>query len=129
MQLRPSASREGYLTIDAMVALSITTIAVTAAVVLASTTVARITQARDKLVAARIAEHIYEELYAGERAEGAQSGDIEGRRWAYETTPFGSSEAPSRARRARIVVERRLRDDLVVEAILPPVPATVSSNS
>lgn len=129
MLLRPDPAREGYLTIDAMVALSITTIAVTAAVVLASTTVARISQARDKLIAARIAEDIYEGLYAGERPDGAQRGETEGRTWSYATTTAGTAEAPSSARRARIVVERRLRGDLVVDAVLPAAPATASSNS
>lgn len=112
-----------------MAALSITTIAVTAAVVLASTTVARISQARDKLIAARIAEDIYESLYAGERPDGAHSGETEGRKWSYATTTGGTADTPSSARRARIIVDRRLRDDLVVDAVLPAAPATASSNS
>jgi len=127
--LQPDPARDGYLTIDAMVALSITTIAVTAAVVLASTTVARISQARDKLIAARIAEDIYEDLYAGERPDGVQHGETQGRTWSYATTTAGSADTPSSARRARIVVDRRMRDDLVVDAVLPAAPATASSNS
>ncbi|MNR99305.1 hypothetical protein D3C71_308910 [compost metagenome] len=127
--MQPDPARDGYLTIDAMVALSITTIAVTAAVVLASTTVARISQARDKLIAARIAEDIYEDLYAGERPDGVQHGETQGRTWSYATTTAGSADTPSSARRARIVVDRRMRDDLVVDAVLPAAPATASSNS
>lgn len=127
--MRPDLTREGYLTVDAMAALSITTIAVTAAVALASTTVARVSQARDKLIAARIAEDIYEGLYAGERPDGAQHGETEGRTWSYATNTAGTADAPSSARRARIVVERRQRGDLVIDAVLPAAPATASSNS
>lgn len=124
---RPHA-REGYLTVDALVALAVTTVAVTAAVALASNTVANVSRARDRLAAVRIADDLYEGLYAGARAEGAQTGVTDGRTWSYTTSSASDDVRPSSVRRVRIVVDRRLRPDLVVEAVLPPAPATASSN-
>jgi type II secretion system protein I len=124
---RPHA-REGYLTVDALVALAVTTVAVTAAVALASNTVANVSRARDRLAAVRIADDLYEELYAGERADGAQTGVTDGRTWSYTTSSADDDPQPSAVRRIRIVVDRKLRPDLVIEAVLPPAPATASSN-
>lgn len=128
---RSSGAREGYLTIDAMVALSITVLAVAAAVALASNAVSRMAQARDRLTAVRIADDLYEGLYAGERPDGQQSGTTDGRSWTYTSTSAGTAEAPSVARRLRITVDRRFGPDLTVEAVVPPAPvapATASSN-
>jgi len=123
-----SSARGGYLTIDAMVALTITVLAVAAAVALASNAVSRMAQARDRLTATRIADDLYEDLYAGERAGGQQVGETEGRSWTYTSTGAGTDDVPSAARRVRIVVDRRFGPDLVVEAVVPPAPATASSN-
>lgn len=122
-----TVSREGYLTVDALVALAVTTLAVTAAVALASNTVANVSRARDRLTAARVADDIYQGLYAGERADGAHSGQTNGRTWSYTTSSAGD-DLPASVRKVRIVVDRKLRTDLVVEAVLPPAPATASSN-
>jgi len=128
LRCRKQDRRAGYLTIDAMVALVITTVAVSAAVGLAANTVMRIAQARDRLVAAKIAEDLYEGLYAGERPDGQQTGESDGRAWRYSTTSAATPERPSVARRVRIVVDRRQHDALIVEAVLPPAPATPSSS-
>jgi len=138
---KPSGGREGYLTIDAMVALSITVLAVAAAVALASNAVSRMAQARDRLTAVRIADDLYEGLYAGERPDGQQSGTTDGRTWTYTSTSAATADTPSVARRLRITVDRRFGPDLTVEAVVPPTPnepaerdaldgpATASSNS
>lgn len=115
--------RSGYLTIDAMVALSITTLAVAAAVGLASNAVTRLAQARDRLTTVRIADDLYEGLYAGERPDGQQSGTTDGRSWTYTTTSAATATVPSAARRAKITVDRRFGPDLVIDAVLPPAPA------
>ncbi|MEJ6790941.1 hypothetical protein BrevBR_15465 [Brevundimonas sp. BR2-1] len=126
--------RRGYLTIDALVALSITVLAVSAAVGLAASAVTRLAQARDRLASVRIADDLYEELYAGERPDGQQSGTTDGRSWTYATSSAATPTVPSVARRTRITVDRRFGPDLVVDAVLPPVPAeatgpaTASSN-
>lgn len=128
MRCERARGREGYLTIDALVGLAVTTLAVTAAVALASNTVANVSRARDRLAAVRIADDLYEGLYAGERADGAQSGVTDGRTWSYATSTAGDDGQTSAVRKVRIVVDRKLRPDLVVEAVLPPAPATASSN-
>lgn len=111
-----------------MVALTITVLAVTAAVSLASNAISRMAQARDRLTAARVADDLYEDLYAGVRPDGQQAGVTEGRSWTYTSTSAATEAAPSVARRLRIVVNRRFGPALVVDAIVPPVPATASSN-
>ena len=134
---KSSGDREGYLTIDAMVALSITVLAVSAAVALASNAVSRMAQARDRLIAVRIADDLYEGLYAGERPDGQQSGTTDGRSWTYTSTSATTADTPSVARRLSITVDRRFGPDLTVDAVLPPAaiepaapiaPATASSN-
>lgn len=127
MRCDPASSRDGYLTVDALVALTVTTVAVTAAVALASNTVANVSRARDRLAAAQVADEIYQGLYAGERADGEHSGQTDGRAWSYTTSSAGDDQ-PASVRKARIVVDRRLRPDLIVEAVVPPAPATASSN-
>lgn len=117
-----SKDREGYLTIDAMVALSITVLAVAAAVALASNAVSRMAQARDRLAAVRIADDLYEGLYAGERPDGQQSGTTDGRSWTYTSTSAATADTPSVARRLRITIDRRFGPDLTVEAVVPPTP-------
>jgi hypothetical protein len=117
-----SGGREGYLTIDAMVALSITVLAVAAAVALASNAVSRMAQARDRLIAVRVADDLYEGLYAGERPDGQQSGTTDGRSWTYTSTSAATADTPSVARRLRITVDRRFGPDLTVDAIVPPTP-------
>lgn len=121
-------SRGGYLTVDALVGLAIAAIAVAAAVGLASNAVTRLSQARDRLTAVRIADDLYEEIYAGERPDGQHAGVTEGRSWIYESTSAATDDAPSMARRIRIQVDRRFGGDLVVNAVAPPAPATVSSS-
>ena len=123
-----------------MVALSITVLAVAAAVALASNAVSRMAQARDRLTAVRIADDLYEGLYAGERPDGQQSGTTDGRSWTYTSTSAATAETPSVARRLRITVDRRFGPDLTVDAVVPPppneparpdapiAPATASSN-
>ena len=117
-----SGDREGYLTIDAMVALSITVLAVAAAVALASNAVSRMAQARDRLTAVRIADDLYEGLYAGERPDGQQSGTTDGRSWTYTSTSAATADTPAVARRLRITVDRRFGPDLTIDAVLPPAP-------
>ncbi len=119
---KSSSGRRGYLTIDAMVALSITVLAVAAAVALASNAVSRMAQARDRLTAVRIADDLYEGLYAGERPDGQQSGTTDGRSWTYTSTSAATANTPSVARRLRITVDRRFGPDLTVDAIVPPTP-------
>lgn len=119
---KSSGGREGYLTIDAMVALSITVLAVAAAVALASNAVSRMAQARDRLIAVRVADDLYEGLYAGERPDGQQSGTTDGRSWTYTSTSAATANKPSVARRLRITVDRRFGPDLTVDAIVPPTP-------
>ena len=121
-------ARSGYLTIDAMVGLTITTLAVGAAVSLASLAVTRMAQARDRLTAARIASEIYEDLYAGRRPKGRGAGATEGRPWSYVIGSADTPENPSVARHGFITVDRRMREDLVLEIYLPPEPAIRSSN-
>ena len=118
------SSRGGYLTVDALVGLAVATLGVAAAVGLASTAVTRLTQAKDRLTAVRIADDLYEDLYAGDRPDGQQSGATDGRSWTYES----QKDDTSLARRVRIAVDRRFGGDLVIEAVLPPAPATASSN-
>lgn len=120
--MRCRSERGGYLTIDAMVALSITTLAVAAAVGLASNAVTRLAQARDRLTAVRIADDLYEGLYAGDRPDGQQTGTTDGRSWTYATSSAATPTVPSVARRARITVDRRFGPDLIIDAFLPPVP-------
>lgn len=105
-----------------MVALSITVLAVAAAVALASNAVLRMAQARDRLTAVRIVDDLYEGLYAGERPDGQQSGTTDGRSWTYTSTSAATAETPSVARRLRITVDRRFGPDLTVDAIVPPTP-------
>lgn len=121
--------RSGYLTIDALTALTIGGIAIAAAVGLASVAVARISQAKDRLAAAVVASNLYEELYAGERPDGRHAGVMNGRSWSYSVGPAGVPDRPSSARAGAITVDRKLRPDLVVEIVLPPAPDTRSSNS
>lgn len=121
--------RTGYLTVDAMVGLAVTTIAVAAAVGLAANAVTRLSQARDRLTAVRIASDLYEDIYAGERPDGQQTGTTDGRSWAYESTSAATPDQPSLARRVRITVDRRFGGDLVIEAVVPPAPVTASSSS
>ncbi|MDI6623296.1 MAG: hypothetical protein QME55_01075 [Brevundimonas sp.] len=128
MPCKADGPRGGYLTIDAMVALAITVLAVAAAVALASNAVSRMAQARDRLTAMRIADDLYEDLYAGERPDGQQAGETGGRSWTYTSTSAGTDEVPSVARRLHIVVDRRFGPDLVVEAVVPPAPVTASLN-
>lgn len=126
--MRSETRTGGYLTIDALVALGVTTLAVTASVALASTTVARMNQARDRLAAARVAETLYEDLRVGHRPDGQQSGEMEGRAWSYSVEQDAGDNLARPARRARIVVERRARAPLTIDAVLPLAPATASSN-
>lgn len=105
-----------------MVALSITVLAVAAAVALASNAVSRMAQARDRLTAVRIADDLYEGLYAGERPDGQQSGTTDGRSWTYTSTSAATADTPSVARRLRITVDRRFGPDLTVDAVVPPAP-------
>lgn len=128
MPSHPDPARSGYLTVDAMVGLAVTTIAVAAAVGLAANAVARVSQARDRLTAVRIAGDLYEEIYAGERPDGRHAGATDGRTWTYESASAATPERPSLARQVRITVDRRHGPDLVVDAFVPPAPATVSSN-
>jgi hypothetical protein len=121
------APRGGYLTIDALVALSITVLAVSAAVGLASNAVTRLAQSRDRLATVRIADNLYEGLYAGDRPDGQQAGTTDGRSWTYATSSAATPTVPSAARRARITVDRRFGPDLVVDAVLPPVPAATTA--
>lgn len=111
-----------------MVALTITVLAVAAAVSLASNAVSRMAQARDRLTAVTVADDLYEDLYAGARPDGQQAGMTEGRSWTYTSGSAATDEIPSVARRLRIVVDRRFGPDLVVEAVVPPAPATASSS-
>lgn len=105
-----------------MVALSITVLAVSAAVGLAANTVTRLAQARDRLASVRIADDLYEGLYAGGRPDGQQSGTTDGRSWTYTTSSAATPTVPSVARQARITVDRRFGPDLVIDAFLPPGP-------
>lgn len=105
-----------------MVALAITVLAVAAAVALASNAVSRMAQARDRLTAVRIADDLYEGLYAGERPDGQHSGTTDGRSWTYISTSAATAETPSVARRLRITVDRRFGPDLTIEAVAPPTP-------
>ncbi len=82
----------------------------------------RLAQARDRLTTVRIAEDLYEGLYAGEHPDGQQSGTTDGRSWTYVTTSAATATVPSVARRARITVDRRFGPDLVIDAVLPPAP-------
>lgn len=121
-------ARGGYLTVDALVGLAVAAIAVAAAVGLASNAVTRLAQARDRLTAVRVADDLYEDIYAGERPDGRHAGATGGRSWTYESTSAATDAAPSLARRVRITVDRRFGGDLVVDAVVPPAPATASSN-
>lgn len=112
-----------------MVALSITVIVVASAVTLASTAVSRLSQARDRLTAVRVAEDLYEGLYAGERPDGQQSGTTDGRSWTYSSASASTETALSLARRVKISVDRRFGADLVVEAVLPPAPVTPNAGA
>lgn len=105
-----------------MVALVVTAIAVFGAVTLASTAVAQLNQARDRLIATRIADDLYERLSVGELPDGGHHGVQDGRSWRYSTEQAGTPDRPSTARRVDIVVDRRVEPDLVVEAYLRPVP-------
>ena len=124
MPFSAPSRRGGYLTVDALVGLAVATLGLAAAVGLASTAVTRLAQAKDRLTAVRIADDLYEELYAGDRPDGQQSGATDGRSWTYES----QKDDTSLARRVRIAVDRRFGGDLVIEAVLPPAPATASSN-
>jgi len=106
------------------VGLAVATLGVAAAVGLASTAITRLAQAKDRLTAVRIADDLYEDLYAGDRPDGQQSGATDGRSWTYES--LDDDALPYR--RVRIAVDRRFGGDLVIEAALPPAPATASSN-
>lgn len=121
--------RRGFMAVDALVGLAVVTITVAGAVALAADAAGRIARAQDRLTAARVAETVYEGIYAGNHRGDAGSGAMEGRTWRYELTPAGSDAEPSSARRARIVVERRWRGELVVEAVLPPEPAPATASS
>ena len=121
--------REGYLAVDALVALAVTALTVAAAVGLAAEAAGRTAQARDRLAAARIAEDIYEGLYAGARSDGQHQGETEGRSWRYETNPAGDEAEPSSARHAWITVERRFGDDLTLEAYLPAAPESAATDA
>lgn len=117
------------MAVDALVGLAVVTIAVAGAVALAADAAGKAARAQDRLTATRIAETVYEELYAGDRRGAAGSGHAGGRTWRYEITPAGSDAEPSSARRARITVQRRWRGELVVEAVLPPEPAPATASS
>jgi hypothetical protein len=117
--------RAGYLTIDALAGLAVMTLGVAAAVGLAATTVTRLAQARDRLTTMRIADDLYEDLYAGLRPDGQQSGVTDGRPWTYESR----DAADAVGRHIRITVDRRFGPDLTVNAVAPPAPATPSSSS
>ncbi|MFN3537220.1 MAG: hypothetical protein ACK4Y4_07235 [Brevundimonas sp.] len=121
--------REGYLAVDALVALAVTALTVTAAVALAAEAAGRVAQARDRLAAARVAEDIYEGLYEGARSDGEHGGETGGREWRYETSPAGDEAEPSSARQAVIVVERRFGGDLTLEAYLPPTPERAEADA
>lgn len=121
--------REGFLAVDALVALAVTALTVTAAVALAAEAAGRVAQARDRLAAARMAEDIYEGLYEGTRSDGEHRGETGGREWRYETSPAGEETAPSSARQAVIVVERRFGGDLTLDAYLPPAPEPADADA
>lgn len=114
--------RQGYLTIDALAGLAITTLAVTAAVTLAANTVQRVNQSRDRLTAMRVASDLYEDLYAGRRPDGRHAGETSGRAWTYTSQSAATAEQPSLARSVRITVDRRTGPDLQLEAVVPPRP-------
>jgi len=123
-----AAGRAGYLTVDALVGLAVATIAVSAAVGLAAHTVTRMAQARDRLTAVRIADDLYEGLYAGERPDGQHGGTTDGKAWTYSSISAAAGGGPPSVRKVRIVVSRRFGPDLVVDAWAPVAPGTVSSN-
>lgn len=120
---REIGSRRGYLTIDALVGLAITTLAVTAAVTLAANTVQRVNQSRDRLTAMRVASDLYEDLYAGRRPDGRHAGETSGRAWTYISQSAATADQPSLARSVRITVDRRTGPDLQLDAVVPPRPA------
>lgn len=121
-----TTGRAGYLTVDALVGLAVATIAVSAAVGLAANVVTRMAQARDRLTAVRVADDLYEDLYAGARADGRHAGTTDGKAWTYNSTSAATDGAPSSARKVRITVDRRFGPDLIVDAYVPPAPATAS---
>ena len=116
-------SRDGYLTIDALVGLAIAVLAVSAALALAVNVVQRVNQARDRLTATRVASDLYEAIYAGERPDGRHAGETDGRAWTYTSESAATSDQPSLARRVRISVSRRSGGDLTIDAYVPPQPA------
>ena len=120
---RNRGRRGGYLTVDALVGLSITALAVAAALTLAANVVQRVNQARDRLTAVRIAGDLYEDLYAGARPDGRGAGATDGRRWTYSSESASTPERPSLARNVRITVDRRWGPDLEIRAVVPPVPS------
>lgn len=124
MRPDPTIARGGYLTIDALVALAVTTIAVTAAVGLAAQTAARVTSARDRLAAAQTAARLYEDLYQGRRPDGVHMGAEGGRAWRYTLSRTKDADV----RTGSLSVDRRGREPLKVALALPPAPATASSN-
>lgn len=128
MRCNLSRRRGGYLTIDALVALAIIALVVSAAVSLASSAVARMAQARDRLTAVRIADTLYEDLYAGERPDGEHFGTTDGRSWTYTTLSAATDGTPSIARRLQITVDRRFGPDLTVEALIPSTPKSPRVN-
>lgn len=124
MQADPDPVRGGYLTVDALIALAVGTIAVTAAVGLAAQTAARVTGARDRLAAAQTAAEIYEDLYQGRRPDGVHQGNEAGREWRYTVQSVESAGV----RIGRLEVNRRGRTPLKVNLALPLATATASSN-
>lgn len=124
MQADPDPARGGYLTVDALVALAVGTIAVTAAVGLAAQTAVRVTGARDRLAAAQTAAGIYEDLYQGRRPDGVHQGNEGGREWRYTVQAVEGAGV----RAGRLEVDRHGRAPLEIDLALPLVPATASSN-
>jgi hypothetical protein len=118
----------GYLTIDALVALAVTTLTVSAGIGLAAHVVTRVAEARERETTTRISGDLYEDLRAGRRPDGTQNGSTGGKSWSYDTASAATPETRSRARTVRITVDRRLRPDLVVDAVLLPAPDTASSS-
>ncbi len=123
------SGRSGFVTLDALVGISLVVIAVAAAVALAAGAVTSIARTRDRLEAASVARALYEDLYFGRRPDGQYEGESGGRSWSYETRTAATASQPSLARRAVIRVDRRRGKDLIIEAHLPPVPALPPSSS
>ena len=121
--------RRGFVTLDALVGITLVVLAVAAAVAVAAGAVTSIARVRDRLEAASVARDLYEDLYFGRRPDGQYEGETDGRSWSYEVQSAATVVQPSLARRAVIRVDRRRGNDLLIEAHLPPVPASPQSSS